>query len=454
MAVFYDPPGFTTSRSELFGRRLSSVLNKLSEQKAQRMQKEQGAADTARGLVAMGVPESAASAISMMPERQQEMHLKQFLGSQAFGGGQQDQQQQLMQQLESLGGQQPQQQFQEEPQVSQQDQLLQRLQSPIVTQDTTSLLSQLSPEVRQELQEIAPGTPKKEVVARLRRADTPSTVREAIRRHPLKMKPTNKKTYAQLLATPRPTAADRARLQKLQKEEREMDLAERKFAYKKQLDIDKSTEKTYENILERHKSATENDWRLSKLGALVEKGNLASPLAAALIKTAGIKGFGIDLSALMNADSQEFQKLSTDFIKGAKAIFGARVTEGEIRLFLQTVPTLMQTAEGKRRVIRNMKLFNQADKIRFNIMSQIIDENNGNRPKNLGKLVEQRAKPQLDVIGKKFSELMSGAKRSKKAASGDASSAVKSALGYAGSGLMNLLGKGVDPWADSDDYFR
>jgi len=89
-------------------------------------------------------------------------------------------------------------------------------------------------------------------------------------------------------------------------------------------------------------------------------------------------------------------------LKGAKAIFGSRVTEGEIKLFLQTVPDLNMTDEGKKRIIHNMELFAKGARIEYDIMNEIIEENGGNRPKNLEALVSKRADPILDELAEEF----------------------------------------------------
>ena len=442
MAIYFQPHDPYSSRSaslgSSIGKSLADTLNMLAQKKQQQIQTQKQAIGIATGLNAMGVPPQVAEKIAVMPPQHQEMFMKQFFGSQAFMP-----QQQESPLSEMLNQQTPYAQVQ----APSQQEPLSGLQTPIEQQsqqaETGSLLSQLSPNTQQELQtsslsgnlqnqpsEIQQPTGglnplkksdrsylmKKAAIEGTRDA-IPNTISASIRQNTLQKKPSEQKSFQELLATPRPTAADRLKLDVLRRKEalekKKMDFAERKFEYQKQDSIDKSTQKDYDTIKDKYKGAIENDWRLNKLEALVKKGNLDKPVTAALIKAAGLKEFGIDLSSLMTADSQEFQKISNDFIKNAKSIFGARVTEGEIRLFLQTVPNLMQTDDGKRRIIRNMKLFNQADKLRFKAMNDIVEMNGNKRPKNLMSLVEKKVKPQLDVIGKKYAEIMSYAPKTK-----------------------------------------
>jgi len=101
-------------------------------------------------------------------------------------------------------------------------------------------------------------------------------------------------------------------------------------------------------------------------------------------------------------NAQEFDKLSTDFLKNAKQFFGARVTEGEIKTFLKTVPSLSQSDKGKMRVIENLRLFNKISELRKGAMEDIIAENNGFRPHNIESLVDKRTKEEADKIADEF----------------------------------------------------
>ena len=45
-----------------------------------------------------------------------------------------------------------------------------------------------------------------------------------------------------------------------------------------------------------------------------------------------------------------------EFVKNAKQYFGPRLTKQEIQLYMKTMPTLMQTDAGKKKVIENLTL--------------------------------------------------------------------------------------------------
>jgi hypothetical protein len=181
-----------------------------------------------------------------------------------------------------------------------------------------------------------------------------------------------------------------------------------KLSEKQQLAADKETKGFFDEIHKSSKAAKEGNIRLDRMVELIKDGNLTWPSVASFLDTVekGIplweSNLGLDLHWLENTDSQEFRKLSNDFIKNAKDIFGARVTNQDLLSFMKTVPTLSQSDTGKVRVIRNLRLMNEIAIVKKNAMDEIIDENGGQRPPNLERLVDQRTQDQVDALADKF----------------------------------------------------
>lgn len=183
-----------------------------------------------------------------------------------------------------------------------------------------------------------------------------------------------------------------------------------KLSEKQQLAADKETKGYFDDISKAYKAAREGNMRLDRMVELIRVGRLTWPHVASFLDTLerGLplweSHIGIDLHSLESDDAQEFRKLSTDFVKNAKDIFGARVTNQDLTTFLKTIPTLSQTDGGKLRVIRNMRLFNDTALLKKKAMDEIINENGGERPRNIEALVDERIADQLDVLAKQFSE--------------------------------------------------
>ncbi len=235
------------------------------------------------------------------------------------------------------------------------------------------------------------------------------------------------------------------------KEER----ADQRLTKKQQFDVQKQADKEtlpyYTKVIDEDKSAKKIDMDTARMIKLIEKGNLPNPIFYKFIKdmeekgatgagaaagaalggklgaaTGGVPGYGVGaaiggalggaagsfLSPLASVikyatinrspDVEEFEKLSANFISGAKAIFGSRVTDNDLRAFMLTVPQLTNTEDGKKAIIRNIQILNKASHARANAMKRIIKENNGHRPIDLALQVEESASPELDKLSQEF----------------------------------------------------
>lgn len=172
---------------------------------------------------------------------------------------------------------------------------------------------------------------------------------------------------------------------------------EKTASQREQSEINKETQKFYEETNKKRKAAKVNDQRLGRMETLINEGNLQNP-----VLYGALKKVGLDIPALQSANSQEFVKLTTDFLRNAKDVFGSRVTNYDAQAFLKTVPELSQSDEGKKRIIRNMRLLDKGEQLRGQAQDSIIKENGGKRPRNLESLVEERVAPELDALAQQF----------------------------------------------------
>jgi hypothetical protein len=190
--------------------------------------------------------------------------------------------------------------------------------------------------------------------------------------------------------TPQETMAREAETGKERRHAQDISLREQEL-------IDKETEEGYKNTVHAYKAAQTQKMELARLRELNRAGKLPSGGKWALMKKVGL-----DIPALLSADAQEFEKISTGFMKNMKDMFGARILQTEVDNFLKTIPSLMQTPEGRERVISNMESIADAAKIRFDIMRELKKENGGRRPRDMEELIEERASKQLDELAEQF----------------------------------------------------
>lgn len=222
-------------------------------------------------------------------------------------------------------------------------------------------------------------------------------------------KPVNAKDIQELkkkstTQVPALTAKEQQEKRKIESEQEKLKKQQTKEERTEQHLINKETQPFYDEISTEANAAKNNLKRLDRMEKLSKEGNLGIPAVNALLRSVskGIFGFGIDLSGLMTADAQEYEKLSTDFIRDAKKIFGSRITDADLNAFLRTVPTLAQSREGQVRIIHNMRQANKAADLKNKIMNDIIRENGGKRPANLQFLVDERAEPELNKLAEEF----------------------------------------------------
>lgn len=154
-----------------------------------------------------------------------------------------------------------------------------------------------------------------------------------------------------------------------------------------------------EEVAKKGNAGKENLARLDEMQALVQRGNLLGSTASATLETLshGLWGVGIDLFGLTGKDTQKFRKLQKDFIKNAKDVFGARVTEGEIKLLLDTFPSLSQSDEGKMAIIETLKPIAYGQQAMSQAAEEIAEKYNYNLPKNYRRLVQEEANKRRDL---------------------------------------------------------
>ena len=81
--------------------------------------------------------------------------------------------------------------------------------------------------------------------------------------------------------------------------------------------------------------------------------------------------------ASLSPEAQEAVKLVTDEIRGAKDTFGARVTNFDASTYLKTLPGLLNTAEGRRKVLRDLRIMNKINQDQANGILDVVDRYGG-----------------------------------------------------------------------------
>ncbi len=153
-------------------------------------------------------------------------------------------------------------------------------------------------------------------------------------------------------------------------------------------------------VTDNYKDSVETEMRLNRMKELNDKGTLTGPATAVLMDR-----LGLPISVLGNPDSEEFDKLSKDMLKNIRTYFGARINVVEVENFLKTIPSLMNSEEGRDRIINNLKLLLEPRKLMFQEYRKIRQEgveSGRGLPIDLQETVLENISPQLDDLSKRF----------------------------------------------------
>ena len=203
----------------------------------------------------------------------------------------------------------------------------------------------------------------------------------------------------------------------------------------------KETKSYIDTLKNQEKAAREGDLRLKRMEALVKRGNLpnaalwsaltkieetpiAGAGAGAALGSVLLPGAGTAIGAAIGGtvgaltspfagavkswiktgspDIEEFEKLSNDFVKNAKQFFGSRITDADLRVFMQTIPTLMQTDAGKKKVIENLRSLNELTEIEAKAARSIIKANGGVPPIDIEQQVKDKIGDKIDKVAQEF----------------------------------------------------
>jgi hypothetical protein len=189
--------------------------------------------------------------------------------------------------------------------------------------------------------------------------------------------------------------------------QKKLEIAERREKRETQAEESKESKAFADKVRSDHDSARDTRKRIDRMEELLDHGNLGSPLRNTIIDAFGEGILGphgpkFNLKSWMTADAEEMEKLSSDFAKGAKDFFPGRVTDSDLKLYMRTVPSLMQSKAGNQRLINSLRSVVKAQDLKYNTMREIIKANGGKRPADLEDQVEDAIGIQLDKLANDF----------------------------------------------------
>jgi len=166
----------------------------------------------------------------------------------------------------------------------------------------------------------------------------------------------------------------------------------------------KSQEKFINDTTSSYKAfETDTKPKLLQMQKLATDNELISPTANAFLET-----LGIPLGVLENPDSELYNKLSLDLLKGLPETYGNRILKVEVDNFLKTVPGLANSADGRRMIASNILKLGEMKEVYYDEMRKQQREfldNSKPLPRDFQQRVFDQVKPQIDRINSDFVKL-------------------------------------------------
>lgn len=160
----------------------------------------------------------------------------------------------------------------------------------------------------------------------------------------------------------------------------------------------KTQEKYLDDLVNGVQAADQVDMRLDQMLSLKD---LPTPALASTMEALGVP------PSLFSADAETAEKLSIDLTKNIQQFYGSRILQSEFQAFLRSIPTLKNSNEGRKRIIENMKRFNDLKRLEYNTaraMELDYEEKNKPLPPSFRRNIFDKMKPDADKLANEFKQ--------------------------------------------------
>lgn len=175
----------------------------------------------------------------------------------------------------------------------------------------------------------------------------------------------------------------------------------KKIDQKQEIESHKLTEKYRTQLSDDFRSYKNDMNRFSRLESLNDRDELVKAMPKKIMDT-----LGVPLSVWGNPDSEEYEKLVADMTKSAQDYYQGRITNFELESFMKTLPTLLNSKEGRRRILNNLRILKEPVRLEHEAYDQVMKEwkaqGNKGYPLDLRERIDAIMLPQLDAIADQF----------------------------------------------------
>lgn len=167
---------------------------------------------------------------------------------------------------------------------------------------------------------------------------------------------------------------------------------------------EKENNKELKETQNKKKAYAQNDILINSMTQVNNSKKLPNGLGKAIIdpSTGDIRPTA-QLAGVVNPETQLYVKNLKQWLKGAKEFFGARVTNFDVSSFMAQLPSLLNSEQGRRLILKQMKYVNDLEQIHNNTLNEGLKKYGRNANYNqvvqvVDSKVAEREKDLLDKI--------------------------------------------------------
>ncbi len=162
--------------------------------------------------------------------------------------------------------------------------------------------------------------------------------------------------------------------------------------------------KRYEEAGTKLRGLARDKERLDIINKINDSDNLPKNLGRINVKSDG----NLRAPFLASPEAQQFVKTLNEFSAGAKDTYGSRVTNFDLQQYMLRYPNLLNSSEGRKRVIQQMKIVNQINSAYYKNLKNVYDKAGGVRKIDADtaeRFAEKLSDPKINELVKKFDEI-------------------------------------------------
>lgn len=162
--------------------------------------------------------------------------------------------------------------------------------------------------------------------------------------------------------------------------------------------------KQYQEAGTKLRSMTRDKERIGILEQLNKSKKLPSDLGRANVDQEG----NLRAPFAASPESERYVKTLNEFSQGAKDTFGSRVTNFDLSQYLKRFPTLLNSEEGRRQLLDQMKIVNQINSVYYKNLKNVYDKAGGVRNIDADvaeRFAEKLSENQVQELGEKFKQI-------------------------------------------------